>query len=287
MMETKDLRLFDYLDYRNYLKEHYRSKKSVSANFSYKAFSRAAGLGSPCYLRDVMTGRRNITPNTIGGFCKALGLGKRERTYFENLVRFNQATKPEAKREYYEQLLPTYKKECGIKLKKNQYKLLSQWYFPIIREMISLDDFDESSKWICKRLKNLITPSQARKTIQLLLELKLIERDQSGKLKITDTSLDTPDAVHDVAFSNFHKEMLERAKSAIDKDKAFDREISGITAAMSKKQFGRIKQYIQEFQNKLVYELQQTDEPAEEVYQVNCQLFSLTRSQENKNGKDS
>jgi microcystin degradation protein MlrC len=49
--------VFQYLDYRVFLADFYRAKKR--SGFSYRAFSRAAGLGAPNYLKLVMDGDRN------------------------------------------------------------------------------------------------------------------------------------------------------------------------------------------------------------------------------------
>ena len=50
--------MFRYLDYRTFLADFYAAKKK--RGFSFRAFSRAAGLGAPNYLKLVISGERNL-----------------------------------------------------------------------------------------------------------------------------------------------------------------------------------------------------------------------------------
>lgn len=276
----KEPGLFDYLDYRSYLRDFYDFKKKTSPAFSLNTFAQKAGFSSRSFLLLVMQGKRDITPNSIDGFCRALGLGKKEREYFENLIRFNQSENAEAKRHYYEQLVPLYKKESGRRLHESEYQYISQWYGPVIREMIQTKNFREEPEWIARQLKNRISPLQAKKTLQLLLELGLVRRSGRGKLEVTDVNIGTPTEVADAMAAKFHDEMLGMARQSIAEDDANQREISGITTALSAAKFARIKEAIQEFENKIMHELEEKDDEADRIYQLHFQLFPLTRIDE-------
>lgn len=268
--------LFEHVNYRQFLAAYYQSKKASSESFSYRYFARRAGVASPSYLLDVIKGVKNIADKSLDGFCRALGLSLRERHYFENLVRFNQSDNPEVKRHYYQQLLPVLKKESGKHLQGKQYDYFSSWYLPVVREMIALSDFRENSKWISRRLKGLISPKEAKKAIELLLDLGLIKRNADERLKITDVTVTTPPEVAELVMVKFHQEMLSQAREALVGVEGWQREISGITAALSPAQFKEIKQEIQEFQNRIMQRLEKVDQEANHVYQFNCQLFALT-----------
>src|ERR1700742_3239126 len=85
--------VFRYLDYRSYLADLYAAKKK--RGFSYRAFSRAAGLGAPNYLKLVIEGKRNLTPPMAARFAAACGLAGDAADYFQQLVAFNQASSSE------------------------------------------------------------------------------------------------------------------------------------------------------------------------------------------------
>jgi uncharacterized protein (TIGR02147 family) len=272
--------LYQYVDYRQFLSRYYTHRKKDDTRFSYRAFSRKAGFVSPSYLLDVIKGEKNISLKSIDGVCRALGLNARERLYFENLVRFNQSNTTEAKRHYYEQLAPYLKKESGSQLSKDQYLYFSQWYAPVIREMVNLDNFKEDPKWMSWKLRGRVTPLQAKKALQLLFNLKMVERDDEGRLRATETNLTTPNEVAEVVMVKFHKEMLLLARESVEHDEGDHREISGITAALTSEQFKAVKTKIQEFQDTLMHELIETNSKASEVYQINFQFFALTNQKE-------
>jgi uncharacterized protein (TIGR02147 family) len=52
--------VYRYLDYRAFLRDFYEAKKAKSRTFSYRAFSKRAGVASPNYLKLVIEGQRSL-----------------------------------------------------------------------------------------------------------------------------------------------------------------------------------------------------------------------------------
>jgi hypothetical protein len=95
--------VFDYLDYRAFLRDDYLDKKR-RRGFSFRGFSRKAGLGSPNYLKLVMDGHRNLTEAMAKRFAVASGLSGDGADYFSELVRLAQARTTSARGEHYARL---------------------------------------------------------------------------------------------------------------------------------------------------------------------------------------
>src|SRR5262245_41198600 len=89
--------IFDYRDYRVFLADYYQRRKP--RGLPYRAFSRAAQLGAPNYLKLVIMGQRNLTPRMAARFAAACGLSGPAASYFEQLVAYNQASSPEEQQE--------------------------------------------------------------------------------------------------------------------------------------------------------------------------------------------
>jgi hypothetical protein len=90
-MVAADIDVFAYLDYRAFLREYYRARKAAGRGFSYRSFSRRAGLRSPNYLKLVVDGARNLSSDMAERFASACGLCADEQKYFVELVAFGQA----------------------------------------------------------------------------------------------------------------------------------------------------------------------------------------------------
>ena len=73
-------------DYRAFLKAAFDILKEHQASFSLQSFANKAGFSSKSFARDVISGRKRITPRSIDGFKKGLGLTGRLATYFTLLV---------------------------------------------------------------------------------------------------------------------------------------------------------------------------------------------------------
>lgn len=268
----------DYLNYREYLKDYVAAKKKLNANFSYKVLSNMAGYGSSTLFHLIIQGKRNITAKLLPKFINALKLNDKERMYFENLVQFNQSNDPEQQKRYYEKLLPVFKKKHGTNLTEDQFKYLSNWYIPVIREMIANAGFNSDPKWIVAKLKNRITTAQAEDAIDLLIKLKLAEPTDDGCFVVTNrTILEEGESAKAATFT-FRSQMIDLAKEAMaDYSGETWKRTACLTGALTKKQITKLNEYLHEFRNKILHEFAEADEGNKEIYQLNFQLFSLTR----------
>jgi uncharacterized protein (TIGR02147 family) len=57
--------IYNFSDYRDFLKDRYRQLKEADSLFSFRYFSKEAGFGSPNYLKLVMDGKRNLSTEAI------------------------------------------------------------------------------------------------------------------------------------------------------------------------------------------------------------------------------
>ena len=71
--------VYDYSDYRAFLKDMYLFRKQHTKYFSYRAFANKAGFAAPNFLKLVTSGQRNLTNESIAKVAKGFGLKKRER----------------------------------------------------------------------------------------------------------------------------------------------------------------------------------------------------------------
>jgi len=284
MESAKRINVFEYLDYRQYLRDFYLYCKANEYGFSHRSFSRRAGLRSSNYLKLVMEGLRNLTPEMADRFASACGLRNQEAEYFTELVMFNQATTSK-ERERCHKRLARYKQYREIhKLDAAQTAYYSNWYIPAIRELVARDDFSEDPTWVSRVLRPKITAAQAKKAIETLLELELIERDKKRRSlhqsKPLVTSGSGPLGHHVI---NYHRAMLQRAAEALETETREEREISSLTLCISQEVMLDLKERIREFRREILQVAELEGKP-ERVVQINFQLFPLSEKKEVSNG---
>jgi uncharacterized protein (TIGR02147 family) len=152
----------------------------------------------------------------------------------------------------------------------------------MIRSLLDIHEFTDDYKWLAKMLSPGITPLQAKKSIQLLERLGLIEKRKNGTYTVTQKSLTTGQEVRSLAVQNFHTACTDLAKRAIAEIPSEIRNITGLTMGISDKTYEKVCEEIQKFQAKLI-ELAETDEEPERVYQLNFALFPTTQKESERN----
>jgi uncharacterized protein (TIGR02147 family) len=140
MTRKSNIDVFDYLDYRAFLRDFYTEGKT-RRSLSFRAFSRRAGLKSTNYLKLVMDGDRNLAPNMAERFAAACGLEDEEKSYFVELVRFNQAQTSTHRNEAYTRLSGFRRYQKAHKLDLAHAAYHASWYIPAIRELAARSDF--------------------------------------------------------------------------------------------------------------------------------------------------
>jgi uncharacterized protein (TIGR02147 family) len=270
-----DIDVFDYLDYRAFLRDFYVHRKQTQRGFSHRAFSRRAGLASPNHLKRVMEGDRNLTAEMATRFAKACGLDGEAAEYFENLVAFNQARSATERNGHYARLTGyrQYKKLHKLELAHAAYH--ATWYLPAIRELAGRKDFQADPTWIAKQLVPPITAAEAKRALATIRELGLLQERDDGQLVRSEAVVSTGSEMPALHVANYHRAMMERAAASIDIVPSASRDISSLTMCLDEDGLRRVKERIQRFRRELIELEMLVDEPAQ-VIQINFQLFPLS-----------
>jgi uncharacterized protein (TIGR02147 family) len=279
-----DIDVFAYLDYRAFLRDFYQARKAKGRGFSYRSFSRKAGLKSPNYLKLVIDGERNLSAEMAERFATACGLGDDEGRYFADLVAFNQAQNLAERNKHYARLTGFQRYRLAHKLDLAHAAYYSAWFMPAIRELAARKDFVDDPDWIASQLVPPITALEAERSLQVLLELGLLVRGADGTIEQRDVLLSTGPETRGLHIAAYHRGMMQRAMEAIDLVRPEERDISSLTLCLGESGLRAFKQRVQRFRRELL-ELSALEDDAEQVVQVNFQLFPLSRARQLGKGK--
>ena len=278
-------RVFEYQDYREYLKDYYAEQKSTRKSFSYRSFSRKAGISTPSFLHHVIDGKKNLTKNSIVKISMAIGHSREDQDYFENLVFFNQASTITEKTHYYSRLIETRRPIDIKRVDIDKYEYYEKWYHSIIREVVTLFDFGQDYQKLAGFLIPPVTTKEARDSIRLLERLGFIEQDENGLYHQTNKLIaSSPGPTSLYAVQRFQMEMLKVALTAYDNIPVNERISTSTTFSISRATFELFKLRISQFQRELMG-MACVDNEQEQAYQITVNLFPVSRSTKNGNKK--
>jgi uncharacterized protein (TIGR02147 family) len=271
--------IFNYSDYRAFLKDYYSEKKAQSKRFTFSLFSGVTGFASPSFLKLVMEGKKNLTKASILKIVRGLRFHKVPALYFEDLVFFNQAGSLEDKSYFLDKINNYRKKNRPEKLIPREYDYLSEWYHCVIRELVECNGFREDPAWIAEKLLYTVKTDDIVKSLRFLEEKGFVRRDQKKGLAKTDKTLATGDIGQQEMLTTivraFHRKMVTFAAESIGSLPKSVRNTSNTTLSLSEKSYEIATRRIEQLRMELL-EIAAADTNVDRVFQLNINLFPLT-----------
>lgn len=269
-------KVFEYNNYRRFIRDFYLYKKSAAKGFTYRYFARKAGFVSPVFIKLVIEGKSNLSSKSTSALIKAMELSLPEAHYFENLVKFNQAN-TESKKDKYFQILRQLNQEYGVTvLQADQYEYYSKWYNSVLREIAPY----VKNKRDIQKLGSLLLPHlnsrETEKAIELLKRCLLLREDPDGTFSQTKKIISTGTEIESLAVRKLHIQMALLAAEAIEHVPKDERDVSGLTIGVSQEILDIIKTRIMRFREEIMMLVASDKRPVERVYRLNFQLFPVS-----------
>jgi uncharacterized protein (TIGR02147 family) len=269
-----DTNVFEYSDYRMFLKQYYESRRKADPRFTYRYVAERVGFKSAGHFTQILKGLVNLSVAMASNFAEFLKLGKKESEYFETLVRFNQAKTHAEKKRCFERMLG-FKELKTATIGPDQYAYFDKWYYVAVREMLAYYRFSGDYAELSKMLKPSVSPIEAKRAIELLLRLKLIAVGDDGIYRKAAAALSANPVGKSVALANQALDTMRLAGEALDRFPREKRSISGVAFSVSGKTFEIIEKEVRDFRKRIL-DLAQGDPCPDGVYQFNVQVFPLT-----------
>jgi uncharacterized protein (TIGR02147 family) len=271
--------IFDYTDFRQYLRDFYAYQKKSLKCFSYKYFSTKAGFKNKGFVYNIFNGTKRLSKTNVFRLCRAMNLNRHECEYFENMVAYNQATSPDERAHFFRQMhsaiVPGRKRTKIQHVRSDQFEYYSQWYHSVIRSLVDLHNGGDDYKWLAKHVRPQISAWDARRSLELLKRLGLVVKTPGVAYKIRDQSISTGDDVRSTALFAFYLQHLKLAADALQKVPRDKRNFSGMTLGISKATYGRICEELRALTEKIMA-MAEEDKNADSVYQLNFQLYPVS-----------
>lgn len=266
--------VFEYLDYRVYLKDFYEEKKSVQAFFSYRLFGNKVGV-DPSYLAKVFLKCRHISDDSILKFAEFCGLKEKEAEYFEALVHFIKAKSHRKSKLYFEKLI-SIKSISAQKLVAQQYEYYRKWQHSAVRSLLEYHEFTGDYKALAARLSPPISVKEAKESVALLEKLALIRQDANGRYVLTDTAVTSGAQWQSLAIEAFQEETIRLSQASLQRHPKEHRDVSTVTMNINARDYSELRERIKEFRGAVIKYVNGATDP-DRTYQLNIQFFPLSK----------
>ena len=265
-----------YTDYRVYLNDWYEERKLNNEPASNRWIAKRMQINSASWFTNIRTGKSGLSKSTANKLSGILKHSDIESRYFEIMVSFNQAKTFEERNRYFNELIILRTVNSSRIVKADEYEYFSNWYHPVIRAIVEQIRFKDDYTKLASLLRPSITSTQAKKSIELMERIGLIKKDSEGYYFVTNATITTGEHEKALAIINYQQETMRLAQEALDRFKKSERDISTLTIGIAHEDMEKIKVILAEARRKII-QLAVADKKSDSVYQINMQLFPLSR----------
>ena len=269
-------KVYEFLRPSDYLRALYLYIKKQSPRYSYRKFADELGYGPSNYMHLICTGQRKLTIKAAKDLSSTLSLRGDERRYFELLVSHECSSSPNKKEELFSELIDLKHKTLPSVVERDMLEYLSEWYYPVVRELANYEDFRPDPIWIAGKVIPPISAKQASEALDLLIRIGfLVPSEDSSNVVPKDVHITTGSLVRSMSVTRYHQVMIELARTALTTVKSQSRDFQAITLPVSEKLMHEIKSEITVFWQRMLEKSEQCSE-IDRIYQLNIQLFPVS-----------
>ncbi|HEX2956105.1 MAG TPA: TIGR02147 family protein [Chitinispirillaceae bacterium] len=265
--------VYSYTDYREYIRVFLIEKKKKNSGYSSRCAAEKCGVPSGTFTR-ILNGTRGIGPSVLPKIIDWLGLRNREATYFRLLVKFQQCSDSIEKEQLYTALIDFRKKMYNC-LPEDKFHFFEQWYYVALYELVKIVPDIADAGQLGALLEPPVSPMKVEKALEVLVTAGFIRKTEIGYEAI-GSFLSTGDRWESVAIQSFQKMMASLGTEALTRFSKKERDISTLSVSLSEDSFRMVAELICETREK-IRAIESSEVSPEKVYQVNFQVFPLSR----------
>jgi uncharacterized protein (TIGR02147 family) len=259
------------LSFNRILVELLERKKEANPSYSLRAFARDLKL-SPSFVSRALRGEKHFSANKLKLIFRVLDVDKETQTKIKSMFIIYRMGKD------FKDLGTAKISKSHLEFKRlpqNKLNLLTKWHHIPVLELLTVTDFKISEDQIAHRLN--ITRSMAHESLEALRALKVISLED-GQLSRKNNRMRLASSSSKPEIRSYHQSMIAKAVAELNKtdDESFSlRLVTGITFGANLEKLEAAKAILNDAIHKASKILGESS--ATEVYQLNLQLFPLTK----------
>jgi uncharacterized protein (TIGR02147 family) len=264
--------VFEYLDYREILKDAYEERKASSPFYSYRVLAENFGLDTSNVFR-ILQGDSHLPARCQSRAIEFLGLTGRSAEYFLLLISFARERNSKARNDILEKAM-ALRDVARRKLVDQELEYYRSWWVVGVRSLLEVTQGSARPDEIAARLSPSINESDASRSLELLLELGLVKRASSGRLVLAEAHLTAGGEEKTEAVRGFQRQILSLASESLERFPRDQRDVSTLTFAVDREAFVEIREMLRECRRQIQKRIEEATRP-DRVMQLAMALFPL------------
>jgi len=268
--------IFDYLDYKEYLKAYYTEQRAQRPHFTFQWIAERAGFANRGFVHSIFNNpkTRLSAANSIK-LLKVIPLTRNEKEYFNLMVAYKQENNETEKLRILEIMKELRKPLVSDHLNSDKKEFFSKWYHGVIRSIIGMITFKGTYKQLSRWLFPPITPEEAEESVALLERLQIVHRtcDDTYTLNTAPNLINSAD-IPKIDRNRSHIGLMDAAQQILIQNFP-DTQVRSMTVGISEKTAELIqKENLEHLEH--IKRLIQNDKGPERVYLIQSIFMPLT-----------
>lgn len=263
-----------YNDYRLYLSEAFQTRRARNPNYSLRAFARDLGLAVST-LAEVQKGKYGLSPSRALEVAAKLNLSKHQSEHFADLIAA-QFARTEEQRQMaqaaVEKRIANFVQEVSL----DSFKVISEWHHMAFLELMDLEKHHLDKSRYAKKLG--VEEKVIEDSLERMARLGLIELTETS-VKPTSHFTSVNNNYNSEAIRSFHKQIIEKALYAIERQDNDKREVSSTLFSVKREDFPAARKALLDFRREFASRFG-TTENADDICSLNIQFFSVLAAEE-------
>ena len=265
--------IFEYLDYREYLKDAFEERKLLDPRLSYRKLAAMFGLDAS-NLHKILQGQVQLPTRCQARVLKFLGLGNRNAEYFLLLTSYARERGEQARREILERAR-LLKDVPRLALEERELSFYKDWWTSVVRLLLEVREGRADPAQLAKNVCPPITPAEAQASLDLLLQLGLVKKAGSSRLKLGEAHLTAGGERKSKAVHAFQTQIFELAIASLHRFSRNERDVSTVTFVVDDQAHQAILDILRECRRQVQKQADSTRQP-KRVMQLAMAYFPVS-----------
>lgn len=264
--------VFEYLDYRDLLKEAFEERKVASPLFSYRMLAEILGLDTSNVFR-ILQGDAHLPARCQSRALEFLNLTGRPAEYFLLLIAYARERNAKARKEILDKAM-ALRDVARRRLADSELAYYRDWWVVAVRSLLEVTEGRARPTEIAARLAPAVTEEDVARALELLLELGLAKKASSGRIVLSEAHLTAGGEEKAEAIRGFQRQVLTLASESLERFPREQRDVSTLTFAVDRAAFIEIREMLRECRRQIQKRVEEAPNP-DRVMQLSMALFPL------------